>query len=98
MLLEHRHDEKRSSTAPINERDKRPKTCLVGCFLPDVGDMNALLCFHEACERDARIIGLDIRWLPLPILDAMPRDRTEGLPLAKEKIAELRFANTRGTA
>ena len=63
--------------------------------------MNALLRFHEARQRDARIIGLDNQWLPQPFLDIcrhpMPRDRAEVLSLTKEQIAKLRLANARGT-
>ena len=63
--------------------------------------MNALLGFHEACERKVRYFSLDNQRHPAPILDigrlAIPSDRAEGISLAKEKIAKLRFANTRGT-
>ena len=74
----------------------------VGGFLPEVGDMNTLHRCRKAGERNVRYIGLDnqcraspsvhIRWL------TMPRDRTKGIFLAKEEIAELCFANPRGAA
>ena len=61
--------------------------------------MNALLRCREARERNVRHIGLDNQRLAAPVFDicrlTMPRDRAEGFSLTKEKIAELRFANTR---
>ena len=63
VLLEHRDNEKCSSTTAINERDERRKTSLVGWLRPEVGDVNGSLCLRETSERNAWIITYDNRRL-----------------------------------
>ena len=58
-FLEHRHDENGSSATLIDKRNKRRKTGLVGCFLPEVCDMNPLPGCRNARKRNVRYISPD---------------------------------------
>src|SRR5262249_58600764 len=101
VLLEHRHQKQRASTADIGEVDERSKSVGVALLSRNVSNVHHLLRLREATKRKLGA-GVNDR-LPLPGIahggrDSLPCERTGAVPLDQPHETEFGFAEAGRTS